>query len=157
MDSKLTASDNGRPPRRRSQAAASQWAVRLAYLLVFAVNVQCALSFAADPQSFVGAYQLQGAGSAGLAAVQGIGVAFLMWNCTYPAVIASPKRFFSLAVVVLVQQAVGLVGETVILLQLPAGYDVLTASVVRFIQFDAFGLVLMGTAFAWMAATNRRH
>ena len=157
MDLKPPAVANSdRPPRRRTQAAASQWAVRLAYLVVFAVNVQCALSFALDPQSFVGAYELQKAGSAGLAAVQGIGVAFLMWNCTYPAVIASPKRFFALAVVVLVQQTVGLVGETAILLQLPAGYETLAASVVRFIQFDAFGLALMGVAFAWMTAANRR-
>ena len=130
------------------------WAVRVCFAFVFVVNVQCALGFALTPEAYLGAYEL--AGVPGRVAAQGIGVAFLMWNCTYPAVIASPKRFFSLAVVVLVQQAVGLAGETAILAQLPAGYDVLAASVVRFIQFDAFGLVLMGTAFAWMAATNRR-
>lgn len=147
--------DSAQPPLR-TQAKAAQWAVRLAYLVVFVVNVQCALSFAVNPAGFVGAYQLEGAGAAGLAAVQGIGVAFLMWNCTYPPVIANPSRFFPLAAVVLVQQVVGLVGETVILTQLPAGYETLAASVVRFIGFDAFGLVIMGLAFAWMAAMRKK-
>lgn len=139
----------------RPQAKAAQWAVRLTYLAVFVVNVQCALSFAVNPDGFAGAYQLENAGVAGLAAVQGIGVAFLMWNCTYPAVIASPARFLPLAAVVLVQQAVGLVGETIILFQLPDGYEVLASSVERFILFDGFGLIIMGLAFAWMLATRR--
>lgn len=142
--------------RLRSQAKAAQWAVRLAYLTVFVVNVQCALGFALHPEGYVGAYQLQGAGASGIAAVQGVGIAFLMWNCTYPAVIANPRRFLPLAVVVLVQQVVGLVGETAIFFQLPAGYDVLAASVRQFIAFDAFGLVIMGLSFAWMAATRRK-
>lgn len=48
----------------------------------------------------------------GAAAVQGLGIAFLMWNATYPAVIASPLRFRAVAVIVLVQQAIGLAGES---------------------------------------------
>ena len=82
---------------------AAAWGVRGAFALVFAVNVQCALAFVAQPAAYAPAYELSGA--AGTAAVQGIGVAFLMWNATYPAVIAQPRRFRSLAVVVLVQRA----------------------------------------------------
>ena len=56
----------------------------------------------------------------------------------------------ALYVVVLVQQAIGLVGETAILLGLPGGHKMLAASILRFIAFDAAGLVLMAAAFAWL-------
>lgn len=123
-------------------------AARIAVALVFALNVQCALQFVLWPEAFAGAYELSGV--AGEAAVRGLGVAFLMWNATYPAVIASPRRFRALYVVVLVQQAIGLVGETAILLGLPGGHEVLAASILRFIAFDAAGLILMAAAFAWL-------
>ena len=110
-------------------------AARIAVALVFALNVQCALQFVLWPEAFAGAYELSGV--AGEAAVRGLGVAFLMWNATYPPVIASPRRFRALYVVVLVQQAIGLVGETAILLGLPGGHEVLAASILRFIAFDA--------------------
>ena len=47
------------------------------------------------------------------------------------------------------------VGETAILLGLPAGHEVLAASILRFIAFDAGGLVLMAAAFAWMLIRGR--
>lgn len=137
-------------PKRDTAAIAA----RVAVAIVFALNVQCALQFVLMPSSFAAAYELSGV--AGEAAVRGLGVAFLMWNATYPAVIASPRRFHSLYIVVLVQQAIGLFGETAILLSLPAGHDVLAASILRFIAFDATGLAFMAAAFAWLAATCRR-
>lgn len=128
-------------------------AARIAVAIVFALNVQCALQFVLWPDAFAGAYELSRV--AGEAAVRGLGVAFLMWNATYPAVIASPQRFQALYAVVLAQQTIGLVGETAILLGLPAGHDVLAASILRFIAFDAGGLVLMAAAFAWMLIRGR--
>ncbi len=125
---------------------AATWFARVAFAAVFAVNVQCALSFALSPADFAGAYELSGV--AGEAAVRGIGIAFLMWNATYPAFIVAPLRFRVLGWVVLAQQAIGLVGESLLLFGLPAGHDALAASVTRFIAFDAAGLVLMGIAFA---------
>ena len=133
---------------------AAAWGVRGAFALVFAVNVQCALAFVAQPAAYAPAYELSGA--AGTAAVQGIGVAFLMWNATYPAVIAQPRRFRSLAVVVLVQQAIGLVGESCVHAGLPVGHDLLAANIERFIAFDAVGLALMAAAFVWLLAAERR-
>ena len=139
---------------------AAAWGVRGAFALVFAVNVQCALAFVAQPAAYAPAYELSGA--AGTAAVQGIGVAFLMWNATYPAVIAQPRRFRSLAVVVLVQQAIGLVGESCVRAGLPVGHDLLAANIERFIAFDAVGLALMARrraeerAVAEAAATRQR-
>ena len=128
-------------------------AARIAVAIVFALNVQCALQFVLWPDAFAGAYELSGV--AGEAAVRGLGVAFLMWNATYPAVIASPRRFQALYAVALVQQTIGLVGETAILLGLPAGHEVLAASILRFIAFDAGGLALMTAAFVWMLLRGR--
>ena len=128
-------------------------AARIAVALVFALNVQCALQFVLWPASFAGAYELSGV--AGEAAVRGLGVAFLMWNATYPAVIASPRRFRSLYVVVIAQQTIGLIGESAILLSLPAGHKILAESIQRFIAFDATGLVIMAAAFVWLCADSR--
>lgn len=127
---------------------------RVAFLLVFALNVQCAVSFVLWPEGYAAAFELSGA--AGAAAVQGLGIAFLMWNVTYPAVIANPLRFRAVAVIVLVQQVVGLVGESWLRLGLPAGHAALAASIERFALFDAAGLVLMAAAFAWLLRTERR-
>ncbi len=141
-------SQPGRPNR------ASQWFCRIAYTVVFVLNVQCALSFCIVPDQFMGAYELSG--TAGRAAVQGIGIAFLMWNATYPPVIASPQRFRSLAVVVLVQQAIGLVGESLLRASLPVQNGVLAESITRFIWFDGAGLILMAAALATLAVSSAR-
>ena len=82
----------------RGQRAAGI-AARVAVALVFAVNVQCAASFVLWPEAFAGGFEL--AGVPGAAAVRGLGVAFLMWNATYPPVIANPRRFRALFAVVL--------------------------------------------------------
>lgn len=67
-----------RAPRDRATARrdASALATRIVVAAVFLINVQCALSFALQPASFAGAYELSGV--SGNVAVQGIGVAFLM-------------------------------------------------------------------------------
>jgi len=137
---------------RTSKAAC--WGVRVAYAAVFVLNVTCALSFIVDPAPFAKGFELSGV--PGETAVRGIAIAFLMWNATYPAVIASPTRFVPLAVVVLVQQTIGLVGETLLLLSLPAGHDVLASSIIRFVVFDAGGLVAMAAACTWLLLSLRR-
>ena len=129
------------------------WVARVAVGAVFAMNVWCALSFIIDPGSFSSAYELSGA--AGAAAVRGYGVAFLMWNVTYPLVIASPSRHLVLYAVVLAQQVVGLVGEAAIALSLPAGHATLAGSLGRFIICDAVGLVAMGAAFVLLCRSYR--
>lgn len=122
------------------------WTMRACFAFVFVVNVQCALGFALTPEAYMGAYELTGV--PGRVAAQGIGVAFLIWNCTYPLVIWQPRRHTALAGVVLAQQTVGLVGESLIRATLPAGHDLLASSIDLFITFDATGLVLMGASFA---------
>lgn len=136
------------------QAKASVWAVRIAFAVVFFLNVQCAVQFILWPGSFTGSYELSGV--AGEAAVRGLGIAFLMWNCTYPAVIIRPERFKALGVVVLVQQAIGLVGETLLSASLPGGHVILQGGISRFALFDGLGLVLMLATFIWMMVVLRQ-
>ena len=136
---------------RREQVA--RWAVRIVFAAVFAVNVECALAFIANPGAYAGSYEL--AGVPGEAAVRGLGVAFLMWNVTYPAFIVRPEKWPVLGWVILAQQAVGLVGESLILAGLPAGHGVLAVGIRLFIIFDAAGLVCMAAAFAWWLVARR--
>ena len=126
-----------------------EWLARAAVALVFAWNVLCALQFIFQPVEYA-----QGSGLAGTptdqAVISGLGVAFLMWNVTYPLVIAQPSKHRTLFAVVLAQQAIGLVGESAILARLfTQGADSLAVvgSIQRFIAFDAAGLVIMGIAF----------
>lgn len=122
------------------------WVVRIAFAVVFIVNMQCALVFIFDSATYAPAYQLSG--PEGNAAVAGIGVAFLMWNCTYPLFIWQPGRFRVLGWVIVVQQVIGLIGESVIYANLPAaGYELLQAGIMGFIAFDGFGLALMAASF----------
>lgn len=130
------------------------WVVRLCFAFVFVVNVQCALGFALAPEAYMGAYEL--AGVPGRVATQGIGIAFLMWNCTYPPVIWQPCRHRALAGVVLAQQIVGLVGESLIRATLPVGHDLLASSVDLFITFDAAGLLLMSASWGFLLLLERR-
>lgn len=131
------------------------WIVRLCFAFVFVANVQCALGFVLAPEAYMGAYELSEV--PGRVATQGIGVAFLMWNCTYPAVIWQPQRHHLLAGVVLAQQMVGLVGESVIRAMLPAGHELLASSIDLFIAFDATGLLLMGSSLAALLAAEKMH
>ena len=132
----------------------AEWAARLCVAAVLIVNLECAFSFVAQPQRYVGGFEL--AGVSGAVAVRGLGIAFLMWNATYPLVIWRPRRYGTLFAVVLAQQAIGLVGETWLLMTLPAGHAALASSITRFIVFDGAGLVLMAAAFTALLRTARR-
>ena len=126
---------------------------RLAVILVFIWNIQCALVFIFTPGRFVGAYELTGAG--GLAAIQGMGVAFLMWNVTYPPVIFSPIRHLFLFKIVIIQQVVGLIGELHIFLITPVIHTNLRTSILKFILFDAAGLILMFVGYILIAKRKK--
>ena len=141
-----------KPASQRERIAA--WAVRIAFAAVFAMNVACALQFVVAPEAYEAAYGLSG--PEGAVAVRGMGVAFLMWNATYPPLIASPQRFEAFGWVILAQQAIGLAGEGAILATLGPGMGVLAASIGRFAAFDAVGLVAMAVAFGAFLAVRRR-
>ena len=121
------------------------WIARALIALVFAINVQCALQFILWPDAFTAAYQVEGASAE--VVVRTVGICFLMWNATYPPVIVQPDRFRVLFGVVIAQQVIGLVGESLLLVGLQPGLEVLASSIIRFVVFDAAGLTLLTIAF----------
>lgn len=115
--------------------------------LVILWNLQAAFTFLLWPESYLAAYELQGV--AGAAALRGIGVLFLMWNIPYLVALWHPVRFRVSLYEALAMQTIGLLGEGIIYLSLPASYMVLQSSIFRFILFDGLGLLLLVTA-AWI-------
>lgn len=130
------------------------WAARLAVALVFVVNVQAAVSFLLFPENYLASYELSGV--PGTIALQGLAIAFLMWNATYPLVIVDPYRYRVVFGIVLAQQVIGLVGESILLLTMESGHAQLSESILRFISFDSFGLLLMGLAALALALTLKK-
>lgn len=146
---------NSTPGNRKANRllTAATWLARIALIIVFIVNVQCAVGFIVNPAAFAGAYEQSGV--AGNAAMQGMGVVFLMWNATYPMAIVNPDRYSTVFGIVLAQQIVGLIGENAILAGLPAGHEALANSIQAFINFDAFGLIIMGATFIALLVARR--
>lgn len=127
------------------------WIARVCFGLVFVINVQCAVSFVVNPAGFAGGFGLSG--EAGNVAVAGMGVAFLMWNATYPLFIWQPRRWPVLGGVIIAQQVIGLVGESLIYSQLGPLAAVAGTAILRFIAFDAAGLVLMAASLLLLKRT----
>jgi hypothetical protein len=128
----------------RQRAAA--WFARLALSVVFFFNTTCAVAFIRRPEAYAPSFEVSG--TAGAALVRGMGLLFLMWNVTYPLAIWNPQGHRWLFAIILLQQAIGVIGETWMVLTLPPGHETLAASGLRFIAFDAGGLIAMGVAFA---------
>jgi hypothetical protein len=131
----------------------SPWIARLLIGIVTIWNLQAAFVFIFFPGRFVQAYELSGI--AGEAAIRGFGILFLMWNVPYLFALIDPVRYRLALTLSLLMQLIGLVGETFIYLTLPAGYDILRNSILRFIIFDGIGLILLG--LAWMMGINKKY
>jgi hypothetical protein len=123
------------------------WLARFVVGVVFIINVRCALAFLLQPDRYAPGFELTGV--QGRIIVQAIGILFLMWNATYPLVVIHPERYRTLFAIVLVQQTIGVLGETWLLTTLPAGYPALWATGIRFIVFDGLGLIAMAILF-WL-------
>ena len=78
-----------------------EWVCRICFTIVFIVNIHCAISFIVDPGPYAWNFGLRG--DSGNFAVRGLGIAFLMWNATYPVFIALPNRFKVVGGIVLAQ------------------------------------------------------
>ncbi|MFQ6100218.1 MAG: hypothetical protein ACE5OS_03135 [Anaerolineae bacterium] len=133
---------------------ATLWLARLALAVVFCINVSCALAFVARPGAYAPGFEVGGV--AGQVLVRGMGILFLMWNVTYPLAIWNPSRYRWLFLIVIVQQAIGLAGETWMLLTLPPGHATLATTGWRFIAFDGGGFVAMLGTFILMWLSGRR-
>lgn len=117
------------------------WAARLLIGVVVAWNLECALVFLLNPGVFAPGFELSGA--PGQAAVRGFAVLFMMWNIPYLAALWNPLRNRVSLWEALAMQTVGVLGESLILFSIPAGHAVLHGSLMRFIAFDAAGVLLL--------------
>jgi hypothetical protein len=123
----------------------SLWLARGALLAVLAWNLSAAIPYLLWPADYAGAFELSGV--PGRAAVRGFGILFLMWAVPFIPSILHPVRHRVAFVCVLAMQAIGLGGETLMLLGLPAGHGALRATGLRFIAFDGVGLGILLIAY----------
>ena len=123
-----------------------EWIARLLYTAVFISNMICIVAFITSPQDYTASYEVIGSKGAE-AAICGIGVAFAMWNVTYPFYIIHPKKNRTLGLAIIVQQLVGLIGELYIQKVYATNLATLSSSITRFVWFDAGGLVLLVSGF----------
>jgi hypothetical protein len=128
------------------------WIARLLIGAVFCANLSAAIPFILFPERFVGGFELSGL--PGEVSVRGLGITFLMWNATYLPILLKPQHFRILFLIVLAQQLIGLVGETVIWWNLPDGYAALSGTGLRFILFDGLGLLALLIAFVLSLPPN---
>lgn len=142
------------PKMSRSETIRSVLAGIL-YAAVFVSNLCCIIPFLVHPEDYIGSYEVCGSNGA-VAAIQGFGVAFAMWNVTYPFFIFRPRKDMTLGLIIIVQQAVGLIGELYIRHGLPQGLTSLPSAITRFVWFDAGGLVLLVAGFVICFARNRK-
>jgi hypothetical protein len=120
------------------------WFSRLLIAYVVFVNIQCAVLFLLQPETYAPGFELSGAAGAGM--VRGMGLLFLMWNVPYVVALSHPLRRRVSLYEALVMQAIGLFGETYLLFSLPSGHPTLADSVGRFILFDGIGLAVLVAA-----------
>lgn len=130
------------------------WLARLLIGLVFFFNVQCAVAFLISPGSYAPVFELAEAPGEGM--VRGLGVLFLMWNVPYAVALWHPVRHFVSLSEAVGMQAIGAVGETLIWLGLPMVHALARGAVLRFMVFDASGLILLIFALFLVNAQRKR-
>lgn len=114
---------------------------RLLIGLVTFFNLQAAAYFLFRSADYAPGFELIGA--PGSAVIQGMGLLFLMWNIPYLFALVNPFKFSISLIEAVIMQAVGVVGETILLLVLKGEHPLIEASVLRFILFDGVGLLLL--------------
>ncbi len=120
------------------------WLARLSIAIVVVWNLQAATAFFLTPNRFAPGFELSGL--PGETAIRGMAVLFVMWNVPYLVALWHPRRHRLSLWQALVMQAIGVAGESYIYLTLPAAHGVLRTSILRFMVFDAAGLVLLAAA-----------
>jgi len=130
-----------------------KWLVRVLIGIVVFFNLDAAFSFMLQPERYSPGFELIGV--PGQAVIQGMGLLFLMWNVPYIVAILDPNRHFVSLIEAVVMQAIGVFGETIILLTLQGNHPLIVDTAIRFIIFDGGGLVLLMIAF-WITWRGRK-
>ena len=131
-----------------SELKGKDWPLGAARFLIAAVigwNLQVAYVFLLSPENFLSGFELSGL--PGEAAVRGMAVLFVMWNIPYLVALWHPRRYRLSLFEAIAMQTIGLLGESFILSTLGAEHARLHSSIIRFIAFDAAGLVFLVVAF----------
>jgi hypothetical protein len=139
----------------KKQISISPIVARVLIGLVTFFNLQCAFYFILRPADYAPGFELTGV--PGGAVIQGMGVLFLMWNIPYLFALVNPLKFSVSLIEAVIMQAVGVFGETIILLALKGEHPLIKASVLRFILFDGAGLVLLSIALVLIQRFKRSH
>ena len=128
---------------------------RLLVALVLFSNLYAALGFFFSPQAFTAVYEL--VGGPGEAAVAGFGLLFAMWQVPYLVALINPLKHKLSLMEALAMQGLGVIGETFILLRIPAIHTVLRSGISRFIIFDLAGLAVLTVSLLivnWITPEN---
>jgi hypothetical protein len=142
------------PPRNDTQKSVLRlWLARLLIAVVVGWNLQCALAFLLHPEIYAPGFEL--AGIPGEAAMRGFAVLFIMWNVPYLVALWQPRRQRLSLWQALAMQSIGVIGESLILVSIPVGHSILHASILRFITFDAAGVVLLIGAVLLLIPSSR--
>jgi len=120
--------------------------------LVFLVNTQCALVFLFNPSPYMVGFGLEGI--VGEQIVRALGLLFMMWNVPYAFALANPEKHRISLIEAVIMQAIGLVGETSILLIGGPYPSPIESTLIRFILFDGIGLVFLIIAFGFTGKKN---
>ena len=127
------------------------WIARLLVAVVIFINLQAAVQYLLNPNAYSGAFELEGI--PGMSAVMGVGILYVMWQVPYLFAATNPiAHRLSLPEAVLMQ-AIGLLGETWLRSRIPVEHTVLRNSILRYICFDAGGLVLL--VVAWFLVNKK--
>ncbi len=121
---------------------------RLLIGVVLLWNVQAAVLFLVFPQEYLSSLMLTG--EVGEKVIQSLGILFVMWNVPYFLAILSPEKERLLLLACILMQAIGLIGESILFLDLSPQLQPVKQTVLRFILFDSAGLLLLVIAW-WLS------
>jgi len=139
---------------RNPQSENRNHIARVALLAVLFANLSAGIPYLARPADYVAAFELSGV--PGEVAVRGFGLLFLMWAVPFIPAIIHPVKYRVAFVCVLAMQVIGLIGESLLLMALPAGHQALRATGLRFIAFDGVGLLILLIAYRISRAADNR-
>ena len=134
------------PAEAVQREARKVWIARVLVTIVIFINLQAALQYLLNPNAYSGAFELEGI--PGMAAVMGVGILYVMWQVPYVFAAINPAAHRLSMTEAVLMQAIGLLGETWLRTRIPVEHTVLRNSILRYIVFDAGGLVLLSVAWA---------
>ncbi|MBP9041291.1 MAG: hypothetical protein KBF64_05895 [Anaerolineaceae bacterium] len=139
---------------QRSKSIRLTWLARALIGAVTFSNLLAAFQFMLRPEIYAPGFELQG--ESGAAVIQGMGLLFLMWNVPYIVALLNPVRYFISLIEAVTMQAIGVVGESLLLALLRGEHPLIRDSVARFIFFDGGGLLLLLVALGCVSWIKRR-